>query len=117
MFGFFVNGEFKGFWSNKIGDVFVELTCNSMNWDKNQTVVVFYPSLNVDHSKLYEATINDCKEFIEVDVQIGTEMVDSLDEQGNPIQIEQPVFEKQAQLQHTFQADVFYNNGSIILPC
>lgn len=45
MFAFFVNDEFKGFWANKEGDIFADITCLSMNWEKSLVDLVFYPDL------------------------------------------------------------------------
>jgi hypothetical protein len=45
MFAFFVNDEFKGFWSNKIGDIFVQATCSALRFSPSQTKVVFFHGL------------------------------------------------------------------------
>ena len=43
MFGFFVDGEFKGMWGNKVGDIFYNNTVQKLRWDITKTVLVYYP--------------------------------------------------------------------------
>jgi len=45
MFCFFKNDAFENFWSNKIGDIFFDLTIRGMKWDQSQIDLVFYPGL------------------------------------------------------------------------
>ena len=52
MFAFFYNGEFKGLWGNKEGDIFFENTCKSLKWDKTKAILVLYP----DHFEIKENT-------------------------------------------------------------
>lgn len=42
MFAFFVNGEFKGIWGNKVGDIFYNNTIEKLEWDITQTKLVWY---------------------------------------------------------------------------
>jgi hypothetical protein len=46
MFGFFVDGEFKGMWGNKIGDIFYNATVEKLEWDITKTVLVHYDVKN-----------------------------------------------------------------------
>jgi hypothetical protein len=46
MFCFFYKDLFVDFWSNKIGDIFCDLTILSMKWDRLDVDLYYYPSLN-----------------------------------------------------------------------
>jgi hypothetical protein len=63
MFGFFVGGEFKGFWSNSVGDVFADLTCSRMNWSKVDVTLVYYPSLGEGELDGAEASVDSVKVY------------------------------------------------------
>lgn len=105
MFGFFVSGEFKGFWSNSIGDVFCDLTCMKMQWSKESTTLVYYPSLN--GAEIYNSvpTIDSVDVMQEVTNEIGVDEND------------QPIFETSQVLVRTIQSDKFMVNGLMLIPC
>jgi len=110
MFGFFVNNEFKGFWSNQVGDIFFDNTCNKMEWDKSQTVMVRYNGMK--ESEIENALVSPSE------AQIRTKSfneVDSgeVDGEGNPILIQEEVFT----VVKTIQADLFVNNGVMLINC
>lgn len=110
MFGLFVNGEFKGFWSNKVGDVFFDNTCNKMEWDKSQTIMVHYQGMK--ESEIEHTLVSPNEVVIRNKV---TNLVDSgeLDENQQPIMIEQDDFV----VVKTIQADLFVNNGVMLINC
>lgn len=105
MFGFFVNGEFKGFWSNKVGDIFCDLTCQKMGWAKELTTLAYYPNLKESELKHAEPTVDDVKVYSVSQEQTGE------DEEGNPI------LEENKTLVKTIQSDKFMVNGLMLIPC
>jgi hypothetical protein len=105
MFGFFVNNEFKSFWSNKIGDIFSDLTCMKMNWPKEATTLVFYPSLKESDLQNAVASID------KVEVYSVSQNETGVDEEGNPI------FEEVKTLTKTINSDKFVVNGMMLIPC
>lgn len=56
MFAFFVDGEFKGIWGNKIGDIFYNATIEKLEWDITKTVLVFY---DVKKSEMRSAVVHE----------------------------------------------------------
>jgi hypothetical protein len=105
MFGFFVSGEFKGFWSNSIGDIFFDLTCLKMGWDKSVTSMVYYPSLKESDLQNAVASLSDVNVYEKHQEQTGVDEND------------QPIIEEVTTLIKTIQADTFVTNGIIIIPC
>lgn len=105
MFGFFVSGEFKGFWSNRVGDIFCDLTCIKMQWAKESTTLVFYPNLKEHELQNAVASIDDVKVYNKEQNETG------VDEQGNP------TFEEKSVLVKTISADKFMVNGLMLIPC
>lgn len=57
MFAFFLDGEFKGTWGNKEGDIFYENTCKSLRWDKSKAVLVLYPDHRETEGLVYEYSV------------------------------------------------------------
>lgn len=105
MFGFFVNDEFKGFWCNRPGDMFVDLTCQKLNWPKQQTTVVYYPDLK--DSELQHAQPSTSK----VDIYQEIMVENGVDEN------QQPIMETSLVLVKSINADSFMVNGIMIIPC
>lgn len=64
MFAFFINGEFKSFWSNDIGDIFFDATCKSMKWDSSVVDLVHYTNLVTNPKAKYECTLDECQELV-----------------------------------------------------
>jgi hypothetical protein len=91
MFGFFVNDVFSGFWSNKVGDIFCDITCEKMGWDKTQVKLYKYSNLNQ----------NDL-EHIQLDGYSVRVMSSS---------------EQDATLVKMCEGDLFYSNGVMLIPC
>jgi hypothetical protein len=58
MFGFFVSGEFKGFWSNKVGDKFADITIQKMGWPKSLVTLVCF-------NGLLESEVSNCDVTLE----------------------------------------------------
>jgi hypothetical protein len=105
MFGLFVSGEFKGFWSNSVGDIFFDATCINMQWDKSLTSMVYYPSLKDSELQHAVASLSDVKVYEKHQEQNGVDEND------------QPIIEEVATLIKTIQADTFVTNGITIIPC
>jgi hypothetical protein len=105
MFGFFVNGEFKGFWSNRVGDIFADLTCLKMGWSKELTTLVYYPDLKEHELEKAVATVD------KVDVYVSAQNQTGEDEEGNPI------FEESQTLVKSINSDKFVVNGMMLIPC
>jgi len=105
MFGFFVSSEFVGFWSNKVGDIFFDLTVFSMKWEKSSVSVVYYPNLQESEIQHAVASLSDVKVYEKHQEQTGVDEND------------QPITEEVTTLIKTIQADTFVTNGLIIIPC
>lgn len=105
MFGFFVSGEFKGFWSNSIGDVFCDLTCMKMQWAKESTTLVYYPALKDSELSSAVATVDSVSIYREVTNEVGVDEND------------QPILETTQELVKTIQSDKFMVNGLMLIPC
>jgi hypothetical protein len=105
MFGFFVNHEFKGFWSNQPGDIFFDLTCLKMQWPKEATTLVYFPGLLESELKDALATPDKCQGFKSELQEIGQ------DEEGNTLTEEVKILNRE------IVADKFVINGIIIIPC
>lgn len=110
MFAFFIGNEFKGFWANKVGDVFFDNTCEKMGWDKNTTILSHYNGLK--DSDLANSLVSPNEITIR---EKSTSLVDSgeVDENQEPIMIEQDDFV----VVKTIQADLFVNNGVMLINC
>lgn len=105
MFAFFVNGQFKGFWTNKVGDKFADLTITKMKWPKNSTSLVFYQGLNGSEIKNCEPTLNG---------------VDVIKDEVNEIGVDendQPILETSEILVRSIQSDKFMIDGLMLIPC
>lgn len=90
MFGFFLDGEFKGAWGNSIGDIFYVNTCDSLEWDITKTKLVHY---DVKRSEMRESFSH---EFTESALILK-------DEQGNVIK--------------TIPSELFAENGLLHKAC
>lgn len=112
MFCFFYENVFVGFWGNKIGDVFAELTCKSMRWDSKGVDLVFYHNIS-NIPEHYEFDSN--KNLIIKKKNIQLIETESLDEQGNPIvtTVEEVSFETERVL----ECEVYYAKGLIVKAC
>jgi hypothetical protein len=112
MFAFFINGELKGFWANKVGDKFYVLTCSSMGWDQANTNLVYYPGLKDSELELAQPSLSSCtvnkKETVEVQVTSTNE----LGEEVITIELQENVI-----LDRIIQADNFVTNGIMVIPC
>jgi len=104
MFGFFVSGEFKGFWSNKVGDKFFDLTCSKMKWLLSTTTLVYYSDLSESDLAHAEPTEENVKFYRE-------ETIDGEGGEGETVYSTQKVLVK------TIQGDIFVLNGVILKPC
>jgi len=105
MFGFFVNGEFKGFWSNRVNDIFFAATCKRMNWPLSLTTMVHYPEMvevQIEHAEPSEKEVKINKEEL---------IEDGKDDEGNP------KFKKEKKLIKKIHADIFVKSGIVIKPC
>jgi hypothetical protein len=92
MFCFLISGLYYGFWSNKVGDEFVENTISGLHLTASEVSVVHYPN------------IYNVPEYFRLD---GTTLIiQSLDIDGVTLV---------DGASHT--ATSFYENGTMILPC
>lgn len=112
MFGFFVNDEFKGFWSNNVGDIFFQATCKSLNWVESQVTLVHYPGLKQSQLEFCEALKSDCKVYKKVQTEVT---VTELDEDGN--EVTRTEIQEEIVLDRVINADTFVLNGLILIPC
>jgi hypothetical protein len=108
MFCFFKGNEFVNFWSNSIGDIFADLTCHSMKWDKGQVDLVYYWGLD-NMPEHYEFDSN--KVLIVKNKVVTQEEV--LDENGNPSIIENVSYTIHKQV----DPDFFMSKGVMVKPC
>jgi hypothetical protein len=104
MFGFFLNGEFQGFWSNKVGDKFFDLTCAKMKWPLSATTLVYYSDLSESDLTHAEPTEDSVKVYRE-------ETIEGEGGEGEAVYSTQKVLVK------TIQGDKFVLNGVILKPC
>lgn len=81
MFGLFLDDVFMDFWSNKAGDIFIDLTCSSLGYDKNQVDLVFYPGMSSppSHHELDGKKLRIMNEVVTIDEE------PVLDENGDPV--------------------------------
>lgn len=108
MFAFFINNELKNFWSNKIGDIFAELTISKLEWDRSSVDLLFYPSIKqVPPFKEFGAN----KELIIKERIVGHEEV--TDEDGTVSIIETESFV----VKETIEPVVYVAKGIIVKPC
>lgn len=112
MFCFFYKDSFVNFWSNKIGDVFCDLTISAMNWDKEDVDLYYYPLL-VDVPKFYE--IDTSKNLIIKKEIITIVEHQSVNEDGETIITLEEV--KTYETDRVIEAVVYCANGLIIKPC
>jgi hypothetical protein len=118
MFAFFIDQEFKGFWSNTIGDIFFDLTCKSMKWDKLKASLVYYPELQENEIQHANATELSCDVYNLENQQTGEETVDILDENGIKTGEEiKPIFEDVLVLIRSVDSIIYAQNGQIINKC
>jgi hypothetical protein len=97
MFAFFVGEEFKGFWGNSPGDIFFDLTCDAMDWEKSITSLVYFPKFHTG-------------KWVGKEVEVSME---SLIVKEKTIENEQEILNTVK----TYQPDVFVHNGLILIPC
>jgi hypothetical protein len=112
MFGFFINDEFKGFWSNSAGDRFFQATCKSLGWAESQVTLVYYPNLKQSELQNCEPLKSDCKVYKKVQTEIT---VTELDEDGN--EVTRTEIQDELVLDRVINADTFVLNGLILIPC
>jgi hypothetical protein len=104
MFGFFVNGNFKGFWSNKVNDKFADLTIQKMKWVPSSVTLVYYQGLQESELRNTEASIDEVKIYRD-------ETVEGIGGEGESVYTTQKVLIK------TIESDKFMINGVMILLC
>lgn len=93
-------GNFKDFWINKIGDVFIENTIKGLKLNAIETELIFYHGLE---------SIPVHFRFNQDDSITTLEKVVTIDENGN----ENITFNDI----NTYVADVFYKNGNMLQTC
>jgi len=116
MFCFFVNNEFKNFWSNKPGDIFADLTCSSMKWKREEVDLNFYPFVT---NLPQDYNFDENKKLIIL--RVSSEMVEKLDENeqvvfdenGNPVMEEASV----TTIDSEHEPVVYMAKGVIVKPC
>lgn len=118
MFAFFVFNELKGFWGNKIGDVFFQNTCKKMGWDITNTSLVYFEGLTDQESLNCIATKSSIEIYNKQLVQVGTEEKDILDENGIVIGSEiVPVNEMQDVFVRSIPSQIFVLDGVFQAQC
>jgi hypothetical protein len=109
MFAFFVNDEFKGFWSNKIGDIFVQATCSALGFAPSQTEVVFFHFLDEQPEHF---TFDANKTLVIQRKVVSTSTV--IDPETN----EEVTTETESFVtSRTISADPFFTNGTVVQDC
>jgi hypothetical protein len=99
MFLFLKNGEFFSFWSNSVGDVFVENTIKNLELNPSEIKVFFFSELQ-EAPKFYAVSGTSLvikKQIITV-LDNGTEEESFVDEKS-------------------IQGELFFDNGKMIKPC
>jgi len=112
MFSFFVNGEFKGFWANQPGYLFFSLACNRLSWSESLTSLCYFPGLLNSELELAEPSLTECRVNKKVMAEVE---VESTDESGNPITVTE--LQESIVLDRIIPAQVFVNNGLMLIPC
>ena len=112
MFAFFKNDNLFGFWSNKIGDVFCEITIRNMKWDQSEVDLLYYPELN---SKPDHHEFGLSKELIiKKKIVTQNEVVTTNEEGEEVVTVEDVVtFE----VEKTIEPVVYMSNGIMLKPC
>jgi hypothetical protein len=112
MFAFFKNDQFVDFWSNKIGDVFFDLTVSGLKWNRSEIDLFYYPELNVVPT-FYEFD-SEKKLIIKKEIRTLTEVV-STNEAGEEVVTQEEVV--------TYETDkiidpvIYCLKGVMIKPC
>jgi len=112
MFCFFKNEYLVNFWSNKVGDCFLEITCNSMKWQKTEIDLLFFDGID-SVPQFYEFDAN--KNLIlknEVKTIVETSSVNEL---GETIITQNEVVTYEAY--KTIEPIVYFAKGLMIRPC
>jgi hypothetical protein len=103
MFAFFSGKSFLGFWSNRPGDIFFDLTCLKKQWPKQVTSLVYYPGLGANEIQNALPTLDECK--------VRTKINAEYSEGGELVSPESFTVIK------TIPSDKFVINGLMMIPC
>jgi hypothetical protein len=112
MFAFFKNDQFVDFWSNKIGDVFFDLTVSGLKWNRSEIDLFYYPELN-GVPTFYEFD-SEKKLIIKKEIRTLTEVV-STNEAGEEVVTQEEIV--------TYETDkiidpvIYCLKGVMIKPC
>lgn len=112
MFCFFYKDLFVGFWSNKIGDIFCDLTINGMKWDRSDVDLYYYPSLN-DVPRFHE--IDSSKNLIIKKEVVTNVEHESVNESGETVITTEEV--KTYETDKVIEPVVYCAKGLIVNPC
>ena len=112
MFAIFKNDELVNFWSNRVGDVFIDNTCKNLKIDEGQVDLVHFIGLD-SIPEHYEFSAS--KQLIIKEKKIDIIEVPSTDSEGNPIVIQ----EEQISfiIKQTLEPEVFFAKGLMVKPC
>jgi len=108
MFCFFKNDELINFWSNSIGDVFADLTCQALKLNKQEIDLVFYHGLDSipDHFEI------DASKKLIIKKRTVTQ-VENQDEEGKQIITEVESFSVEKEI----EPDHFMSKGLMLKSC
>lgn len=113
MFGLFCNDEFKNFWSNNQGDIFLEATCRSLKLDKGQVDLVYYMGLD---------SVPEFKDFtadkkLHVLKKVITETEEEVIEEGTGLVTYKIVEVESYELDKVYEPIVYLAKGIMVKPC
>lgn len=112
MFCFFYKDSFVNFWSNKIGDIFFDLTINGMKWDRLDVDLYYYQSLN-SVPEFYE--IDSVKKLIIKKEIVTVVEHESVNEDGVTIVTTEQV--KTYETDRVIEPVVYCSKGLLVKPC
>jgi hypothetical protein len=124
MFALFEKNKLYNFWENKVGDVFIENTCNSLDLNPADVELVKYYGLNnppehfnFDENKNLIILKKIVSETIEQETVMNNDGTQVVDEGGDPVF--KTVTKEEISYEHdtTIEGVIFFDNGLMVKPC
>lgn len=103
MFALLLNGDFYGFWGNKVGDIFIDNTIKNLNLNPSQVKLLYFPQIS-NVPELFEVASN------KLIIKNKVTEVDYSDAE-NPVTIE--ILEKV----NEYEGEVYFENGLQLKVC
>jgi hypothetical protein len=112
MFCIFVGDNLNDFWSNKIGDVFLEITISKLRMEPSQVDLNYYPQI-YERPKFFEFDQNK-NLIIKKEVVTINEMV-TQDEFGEDVITQEEI--KTLETEKIIEPVVYFAKGLMVKPC